>query len=125
MFAITKATAKAMSIRSAGSVVRGIGIRRFSPSVYMMGAVTIEAPRVRLENVIMLDSATTGISVLREDATLDRVTIDRSGMLGIHGRYADRLMLSSVSSTRNNAEHFNIAPVSGGAKLGQTRGVTV
>ena len=116
---------KALSIRGAGSVVRGIGIRRFSPSVFHMGAVTVEAPKVRLENVVVNDSATTGVSVLREDAVLDRVTIERSGMLGIHARFADRILFSAVKSVRNNIERFNIAPVSGGAKLGQTRGVTV
>ncbi len=118
-------TVKAMSIRAAGSVVRGIGIRRYSPSVFHMGAVTVEAPRVRLENVVVADSATTGVSVLREDVLLNRVTVERSGMLGIHARFADRITFAGVKSTLNNAERFNAAPVSGGAKLGQTRGVTV
>ena len=116
---------KALTIRGAGSVVRGIGIRRFSPSVFHMGAVTVEAPKVRLENVVIADSATTGVSVQREDAVLDRVTIERSGMLGIHGRFADRLVLSGVRAVTNNVERFNIAPVSGGVKFGKSRGVTV
>lgn len=118
-------TVKALSIRAAGSVVRGIGVRRYSPSVFHMGAVTVEAPKVRLENVVVADSATTGVSVLREDSVLNRVTVERSGMLGIHARFADRITFSAVKSTRNNVERFNVAPVSGGAKLGQTRGVTV
>ncbi len=44
---------KAMSVRATGTVIRGIGIRRFSPSVPDMAAVTLEAPRIRLENVVV------------------------------------------------------------------------
>ncbi|WP_406832612.1 right-handed parallel beta-helix repeat-containing protein [Pedococcus sp. KACC 23699] len=117
--------AKALSIRGGGSVVRGIGIRRFAPSVFMLGAVTVEAPRVHLENVVIDDSATTGLSVQREDAVVDHVTVQRSGMLGIHSRFADRIALTNVRSAGNNVERFNIAPVSGGAKLSASRGVTV
>lgn len=116
---------KALSIQAAGTVVRGIGIRRYAPSVWHMGAVTVEAPRSRVENVVIEDMATTGISVLREDNVLNRVTVQRSGMLGIHARYADRIMMTSVLSRTNNSERFNVAPNSGGAKLGATRGVTV
>ena len=44
----------------------------------------------------------------------------------MHARFADRLMMTDhVLATGNNDERFNIAPVSGGAKLGATRGVTV
>jgi hypothetical protein len=78
-----------------------------------------------LENVVIEDMATTGVSLQREDIRLTNVTVARSGMLGIHGRYADRMKLTSVLSTRNNVERFNLAPVSGGAKIGLTRGVTV
>lgn len=116
---------KAMNVRGANSVVRGIGIRRFSPSVFHMGAVTVEQPGVRFENVVIADSATTGISVQKENVTLSKVTITGSGMLGIHARYADNLVLDRVLSTRNNDERFNLAPVSGGAKLGASRGITV
>ena len=116
---------KAMSLRGNGTVVRGIGIRRYAPSVPDIAAVTMEAPGMRFENVVIQDSATTGLSVLGTDSTLDRVTVTSSGMLGIHTQYADRLTMVSVLATLNNSEHFNLAPVSGGAKLGGSRGVTV
>ncbi|HRW18429.1 MAG TPA: right-handed parallel beta-helix repeat-containing protein [Dermatophilaceae bacterium] len=116
---------KALSIRTSDVTIKGIGVRRFSPSVFHMGSITVEGPRVRFENVVVEDSATTGVSVLREDCSLDRVTIRRSGMLGLQGRFADRLVLARVLSEQNNVERFNIAPVAGGVKLGQTRGVTV
>lgn len=116
---------KAISVRAANSVVRGIGIRRYSPSVFHIASVTIEQPGVSFENVVVADSATTGLSVQKENVTLNQVTITGSGMLGIHGRFADKLTLTKVLSTKNNDEHFNIAPVSGGIKLGVSRGITV
>lgn len=116
---------KAATIRSSGVVIRGIGFRRFSPSVFHMGAITLEAPGVRVENLVVSDSATTALSVLRENATLNRLTIQRSGMLGVHGQYADNIVFSSVLATQNNSERFNVAPVSGGVKLGKSRGITV
>ena len=116
---------QAMNLRSSGITVRGIGIRRYSPSVWHVGAVTLEKPGITFENVRISEMATTGISVQSSSATLRRVTVDNSGMLGIHGRFADNLTLDRVSSTQNNRENFNLAPVSGGVKLGATRGVTV
>lgn len=117
--------AKALTIRSAGTVVRGIAFVRYAPSVWHVGAITVEAPRARLENVLVSDMSTTGLSVIATDVVVSRVTVQISGMLGLHARYADRLTLDRVRSVRNNVEHFNAAPVSGGAKLGSTRGVRV
>ncbi len=116
---------RALMVRSADVTIRGIGVRRYSPSVFHIGSVTLEAPRNTVENVIVEDSATTGLAATREDAVLNKVTIRRSGMLGLHGRYADRITVTGMLSTQNNDEHFNTAPVSGGAKFGASRGVTV
>src|SRR5690606_40918212 len=52
------ALTRALRIRSEGMVVRGIGIRKYAPSVPHMGAVTVEAPRVVLDGVAVTDSAT-------------------------------------------------------------------
>ncbi|MBA3801672.1 MAG: right-handed parallel beta-helix repeat-containing protein [Acidimicrobiia bacterium] len=116
---------KALSVRAGGTVIRGIGIRRYAPSVWMMAAVTLEAPSAQVENVVVEAMATTGISVLSSDVTMRRLTVRQSGMLGIHGRYADRLRLTAADIRGNNVERFNHAPVAGGIKIGRTRGVTV
>lgn len=116
---------KAMSIRAAGTTVRGIGLRRFSPSVPDMGAITVEAPNVTLENLVVTDMATTGISVVSTGATLRNLDVSRSGMLGIHANYADGIRLLNVVSHHNNTERFNTAPVSGGFKVTKTRGAKV
>ncbi|HKT57447.1 MAG TPA: right-handed parallel beta-helix repeat-containing protein [Microbacterium sp.] len=116
---------KAMSLRGAGTTVRGIGIRGYATSVWMMGAVTVEAPGTRLENVSISDTATTGLFVGASSATLQSVTVARNGLMGIGANYADGLTLNNVLSVQNNSEHFNRAPVSGGLKVTKTRGLTI
>ena len=120
---------RALMIRSAGSVVRGVGVRRFAPSVPDMGAVTVENNGVLIENVAITDSATTGLHVGSGTTTsgvvIRNVRVSRSGMLGINASYADHLTLDHVVSVNNNTEHFNTSPVSGGVKIGRTRGITV
>jgi parallel beta-helix repeat protein len=120
---------RALMIRSAGSVVRGVGVRRFAPSVPDMGAVTVENNGVLIENVAITDSATTGLHVGSGTTTSGviarNVRVSRSGMLGINASYADHLTLDHVVSANNNTEHFNTSPVSGGVKIGRSRGITV
>jgi parallel beta-helix repeat protein len=89
-----------------------------------MGAVTLEAPKIRLENVAVTDSATTAVSALGTGITLSQVTLSGAGMLGLHARFADGLTVSRTLLINNNKERFNVAPVSGGFKVGQTRGLT-
>lgn len=116
---------QAMNIRASNVVVRGIGIRRYAPSVWHVGAVTLERPNITFENVMVSDMATTGLSVQSTGARLTRVTVQYAGMLGVHGGNADNLIFDRVLALGNNRERFNIAPVSGGVKLGKTRGVQV
>jgi hypothetical protein len=54
---------RALMVRSDGSTVRGIGVRRYAPSVPDMGAVTIERAGVTVENVAVTDNSTTGLHV--------------------------------------------------------------
>jgi hypothetical protein len=117
--------AKAVSIRGAGSVVRGIGVRRFAPSVPHMGAVTVEDDRIQLEDVVVADNATTGLHVVGAGAVLRGVTLARNGMLGASATYADGLRVARMLSAGNNTEHFNTSPVAGGMKVGRSRGVVV
>jgi parallel beta-helix repeat protein len=119
---------RALMVRSEGSVVRGIGVRRYAPSVPDMGAVTIERSGVLVEHVGIYDSATTGLHVgagTVTGVTLRGVKVARSGMLGISASNADRLTVEQVDSEGNNTERFNEAPVSGGMKIVRSRGVTV
>lgn len=116
---------KAMSIRGEGSTVRGIGIRRYAPSVPDMGAVTTEKAGITLENVAITDNATTGLYVIAANTTIRNVTVSRNGLLGMGAATADNLTIDSVLAQGNNTERFNNAPVSGGIKLTRLRNVTI
>ncbi|HEY0951637.1 right-handed parallel beta-helix repeat-containing protein [Nocardioides sp.] len=117
--------AKALSIRSAGTTLDGIGVRRFAPSVPHMGAVTVEAPDVTLRRMVVSRNATTGLFVAAAGALLDRVKVLGNGMLGLGATYADGIRVRHLVSRRNNTERFNAAPVAGGVKIDRTRGALV
>ena len=117
--------AKAIGIQGGGSVIRGIGIRRYATSVWMMGTVTVERPGVSLENVVVEDSATTGIGVFADDVELRGLTVKGSGLLGVNATGAYNLVLDRIRSSGNNDERFNQSPTAGGAKVCRTRNLTV
>lgn len=119
------ALTQALRVRSADTVVRNIGIRKYSPSVPHMGAVTIEAPRVTLAGVTVSDSATTGVHVLGDHVHLRDVVVERNGKIGLTATGADGLELVRVTARENNTERFNTSPAAGGAKIGRSTGVSV
>ena len=118
-----------LTIRAAGSVVRGIGVRRYGTPVPEKGALLSYAPDVTFENVVVSDNATQGMYVggigLGVRNTLSHVTSERNGMLGIESSYSDGLVLDAVRVVGNNTERFNQAPVSGGVKICSARTLTV
>jgi len=118
-------TVKALVIAGAGSTVRGIGIKRYSPSVPDIGAVAVSATNVTLENIEITESATTGLAIFSSGTRLIDLTISHSGMLGAQASAADRLSATGLLLTENNTEHFNRAPVAGGFKIHKSRGVSV
>jgi parallel beta-helix repeat protein len=117
--------AEAITIRSGGSVLRGIGVRRYATSLPKMATVKVMGGNVTVENVTISDSATTGLSALANHATFNHVTTRDNGMLGIHANYADDLRMESVLSENNNVEHFKSAPVAGGIKVTRSRRVAI
>lgn len=117
--------ARAIAIRAEDVTLRGFGVRRFAPSVPHMGAITAERPRTRVENLIVTDMSTTGLSMLAAGQRIDRVTVARTGLLGVHANQADGLTVSHLNTGSNNTERFNTSPVSGGLKISRTRTVTI
>ncbi|WP_159611319.1 right-handed parallel beta-helix repeat-containing protein [Glutamicibacter sp. JC586] len=116
---------KALSIRGDQSSVSGINVRKYAPSVPDMGAVTAEKPGIKLENLTIEDSATTGLNISAVKNSVYNVKILRSGMLGMNATYADGLVVNKLTATGNNIERFNTSPVSGGAKIARSRDITV
>ena len=116
---------KALSVRAARTRVVGIGVRRYASSVPHMGSVTVEAPRVRLEDVVVQDNATTGLHVLGRHVRLTRVSLVDNGMMGLTTNGADSLRIDGLYVAGNNRQHFNPAPAAGGAKIGRSTDVEV
>jgi nitrous oxidase accessory protein NosD len=115
----------AITVNGPGSVVRGVGVRRYGTPIPEIATVKLVAEGAVLEDVLVTDNATTGVTAVRSDITLRNVTSTRNGMLGIHANTADRLRLLDVAATGNNVEHFKTAPVAGGFKITKSRGVEV
>ncbi|MFC5181897.1 right-handed parallel beta-helix repeat-containing protein [Actinomadura harenae] len=116
---------EAVTIQGAGSVLRGVGVRRYATSIPQLGTVKVLGANVTVENVTVTDSASTGLSVDAPHARLRGITALRSGMLGMHANYADDLRMENVLAKGNNTEHFRPAPVSGGIKITRSRKVAV
>jgi parallel beta-helix repeat protein len=114
----------AIAIRSNGSVVRGIGVHRYATPLPEIATVKADAEDVTLENMVVSDNATAGVSITQANCTVRNVSSVRNGMLGFHVSYADGTTLSEVLAEGNNTEHFKQAPVAGGIKIGRSRGVS-
>ncbi|MHA7264689.1 right-handed parallel beta-helix repeat-containing protein [Arthrobacter sp. TMN-37] len=113
--------AKAISVQSSGSAIKGIGVRRFAPSVPHMGAVTLESSEISVKDVVIEQTSTTGLAVSGANVRLEGITLTSNGMLGASATYADGLSAVNLKVTGNNIEGFNHSPVAGGFKIGRTR----
>ncbi|MFI8633280.1 right-handed parallel beta-helix repeat-containing protein [Microbacterium sp. NPDC077663] len=115
----------ALSVRSAGSLVQGIGVRRFATSVPSMGTVIVAANDVTLSHVTIRDNSTTGLYTWSRNTTLSDVSVIGNGLLGAGASQADGLEVRRMLSTGNNRERFNRAPVSGALKIHSSSDVVV
>ncbi len=116
---------RAVHLRSADSAIVGIGFRRYAPSVPTLGALVLEGDRARLVDVVVEQASTTGVFVTGQGSTLERVTVRRSGMIGVTANFADGLAIRDSLIERNNVERFNHAPVAGGIKVTRSRDVAI
>lgn len=120
----------ALTLLSADSGLKGIGIRRYAPSVPDMGAVLLwGADGSVLENVVISESATNGLTMglakTSDPVRLTHVTASDNGLMGIGANRMNGLVVDHVLVARNNREHFNPAPSAGGFKLSRSLSVTV
>ena len=115
----------ALTVRSAHSVIRGIGVRGYGTPIPNLGTVRMIGVGDLMENVVVTSTASTGIAAIGTGQTYRHISLLDNGMLGMVGNYADGLTIDSALAQGNNAEHFNGAPVAGGIKITRTRGVSV
>ncbi len=117
--------AQAINLSGPGSVLQGVGVRRYANPYEKAGAVRIGSAGGTVRNVIIQDVATIGLSMTNNNKLIDRVTIQRAGQVGIAGHQTDNSTISNSIVSNNNAEHFKDAPVSGGIKITAARTMTV
>lgn len=116
---------RALFVRSRGSTLQGFGVRRYATPVSVGGAVKYENRNSTARDLVIVDNAAIGLSINNDGGLVERVTVQRSGMLGIGSNAGYGLVIRGSLVTGNNAEHFRAAPVSGGIKITRARGVTV
>jgi hypothetical protein len=114
---------EALTIRGAGTVVRGIGFRRYATHISRLGAVKARANGVVLENDVFSDNAAAGLSVMSADVRVRYITSTGNGQLGIHADAAHRLLVERSLLRGNNREHFSAIAASGGMKVTGSDGV--
>jgi parallel beta-helix repeat protein len=116
---------QALKIWGVGSVVRGLGVRRYATTVSEFGAVSPQMDSVTLENLVITDNATIGIFFWANGHTFRNLTVSDNGLLGIGGNNAQNFVLEGSRISGNNTERFKREPVSGGVKLTNSSNVAI
>lgn len=117
--------AQALNLSGPGSVVQGIGIRRYANGYEVRGALRLGGSGGTVRNVVIQDVATVGLSLSNNNKVIDRVTIERAGQMGIGGHHPDNSSITNSIVSRNNTQQFKDAPESGGIKITAARTFTV
>ena len=114
-----------LTIKSDGSVVRGIGFRHYGTPIYRLGAVKAQGSAITLEDAVFTDNAAAGLSVSGDDVRVVNCTATTNGQLGMHADLANRLVVENSLLRRNNAERFSAIAASGGIKITKSDGITL
>jgi parallel beta-helix repeat protein len=104
-----------------GSVVRGLGVRRYATPILRYGTVKAFGDGTRLQDLVVEDSAAVGIGIRGIGVTVDHTTVRRHGQLGIQAYQSDNLVLTANRIEDNNTEWFKEIPVAGGIKITSSR----
>lgn len=108
-----------------GSVVRGIGFRRYATPIKRLGAVKGYANNLTFENNVFADTALAGLSLRGSNITVRHNAFLRNGQLGLHANQTDHAKISGNLLEGNNAAHFKIIPVAGGMKVTKSRNTRI
>jgi trimeric autotransporter adhesin len=116
---------RAFYVAAHGVTLRGFGVRRYATPLPRMGAVVLYGGRDVVQNVVVTDNATQGLSFSGVGNLADHVTAADNGMVGIHANMAGSFTIQNSLIAHNNVEHFNPSPAAAGVKITKSRGVTV
>ena len=100
-------------------------MRRYATGYSQRGTIKMENINSTIRDMTVVDNATIGITISNNGALVDRVTVQRNGILGLGINAAYGLIVRDSVVTDNNFEQFKPAPVSGGIKVTRSRGVTI
>lgn len=115
-----------ITVNGDGTVVRGIGVKRYATSVWQKSALYTQAKNVLIENVVSQENAASGIYASQGSGTTYRsVTLASNGRSGGGAVYSDDFTLSDSLLVDNNVQHFKELPGSGGFKVTRSRGVDI
>jgi len=116
---------QAIFLSGKNSAVRGIGVRRYANPYEVKGAVRIINTGGTVSDVVVEDVATFGITVSSPTKSIDHVTVQRAGMMGIGGNQIDNSVIKNSLVNNNNTEGFKAEPEAGGIKITSSRTITV
>ncbi len=108
-----------------GSVVRGIGVRRFATALQQYGTLKLFADDVVVQDVVVQDNAMRGVGVGGHRVVVRSTSVTRNGQTGFAAYQSDDLQVLGSDVSGNNTEHFRAAPEAGGLKVTSSRRVTV
>ncbi len=117
--------ADGLTIKSPGTVVRGIGFRHYATPIARLGAVKAAGNAITIEDAVFTDNAAAGLAVSGDDVRVANVTAVDNGQLGIQANGANRLTVENSLVRRNNLERFSAIAASGGIKLVESDGVVL
>ena len=111
----------ALKVLAPGVTLRGFGVRRYATSLPTLGTVRLQGGQGTLQNLLVTQNATQGISFQQAGNTVEHVTSSDNGMVGIHANTADRLTVRDSVLSGNNAQQFNTSPSAAGIKITRSR----
>ena len=115
----------ALTLAGRGTVVEGIGVRRYATTYQNRGAVRLSNVGSTIRNVVITDNAMMGLSMSNTNKQVDHVVVTNSGMLGVDASKNDNSTITNSIVDNNNTQDFKDAPVAGGVKFTASRGVVV
>jgi hypothetical protein len=117
--------ADGLTIKSNGTVVRGLGFRHYATPVARLGAVKAQGNDITIEDCVFTQNAASGLDVRGDDVRVVSSTAIDNGQLGMRATDAHRLTVENSLLRRNNVERFSAIAASGGIKIAESDGVVL
>jgi hypothetical protein len=109
---------EALTIKGAGTIVRGIGVRHYATTIARLAALKARTSGIAFENLVVADNAAAGVSFLHAGSgTFRSSSAIGNGQLGVHAEGSNNLRVEGSLFTGNNRERFSAIASCGGIKI--------